>query len=61
MFVFLMNELQLPWGFVPGDHDFEADADSKIMLKLEAMDKLSAAKENHYKLFKHDMFHQFTY
>lgn len=56
-----MNELQLPWGFVPGDHDFEADANQSTMLQLEAMDNLSASKENHYKLFKQDMFHQFTY
>lgn len=61
MFVFLMNEINVPWGFVPGDHDFEADADQFMMLQLEAMDKLSATKENHYKLFGQEMFHQFTY
>jgi 3',5'-cyclic AMP phosphodiesterase CpdA len=27
MFVFMINEMQIPWAFVPGDRDFEADAD----------------------------------
>ena len=27
IFAGMMKTLNVPWGFVPGDHDFEADAD----------------------------------
>jgi predicted MPP superfamily phosphohydrolase len=27
LFVFMINEMSIPWAFVPGDRDFEADAD----------------------------------
>jgi predicted phosphodiesterase len=61
MFVFMINELQIPWAFVPGDHDFEADADQDKMMLLEDMDQLSASRHNDWKHFGVNMYHQFTY
>ena len=26
-FMYMMNELEIPWAFVPGGRDFEADVD----------------------------------
>jgi hypothetical protein len=52
-----MKELNIPWGFVPGDHDYEADADEEIMMNTFNKYPLSTSFKNDFKLYSHRMYH----
>jgi len=50
-FAMKMKELNIAWGFVPGDHDYEADADEEIMMNTLNKYTHSTAHKNNYKLY----------
>ena len=52
----LTNE-QVPWGIVPGFHDYEADLNSQNMLEIEAQQRYSASLPNYYHMFDRKMHH----
>lgn len=52
---------EIPFGFVPGYHDFSADADQDQMLDIAKSHDLSAAQYNSYRHDGNAMTHQFTY
>lgn len=56
-----MKELNIAWGFVPGDHDYEADADEEMMMNTFNRYAHSTAFKNDYKHYSHPLYHQFTY
>lgn len=56
-----LKSLDIPWGIVPGYHDFEADASPKHMMDIEAQEKYSTSLPNFYDHYGKEMYHQFTY
>ena len=50
-----LGHIHIPWGFVPGYHDYEADIDEQRMLELESIHKLSVSRKNDYKHNGHDL------
>jgi len=56
-----LNELQVPYGIVPGYHDFEAGIDSKAMLEIEARHRYAVSLPNYFMFNNTPMIHEFTY
>ena len=56
-----LTNLEVPWGMVPGYHDFEADIGAHAMQELEGKKKYAASMPNFYDYYGHKMYHQFTY
>lgn len=52
---------KIPYGIVPGYHDFEADANQTMMQDEEAKWKYAASLPNFYEHYGKPMHHQFTY
>jgi len=53
----LLGELQVPYGLVPGFHDFEADLNSKQMLEVEGKFKYAASVPNFFDYYGHQVLH----
>lgn len=56
-----MAENGIPWGLVPGYHDYEALDDDNFMLEEEDKHNLAMSEYNQFMFHGHEMYHQFTY
>ena len=61
MVAHVLEELQVPYGIVPGYHDFEADIISSSMLDIEAKKKYAVSVPNFFEYFGNRVLHEFTY
>ena len=52
---------EIPFGFVPGFHDFEADADQDAMMDMCRDIDYCVGKYNPYQHIGRNLHHQFTY
>ena len=52
-----LASLQVPWGLVPGFHDFETDLNSDGMMALEQKQKYAASMPNYADYYGKDMYH----
>ena len=57
----ILDTEQIPYGIVPGYHDFEADVDQEKMMELVLAAPYSVTRYNSYQHNGRDMHHQFTY
>jgi len=53
MLAHTLEELQIPYGIVPGYHDFEADISSDAMLEIEGKYRYAASLPNFYDYYGH--------
>ena len=52
-----LANLKVPWGLVPGFHDFETNINSQDMLELEQKQKFAASMPNYYEFYGKPMQH----
>jgi len=55
------EKYQVPFGIVPGYHDFEGDINAHQMLEFVSKNRYSASLPNHYDYYGSEMHHQFTF
>jgi len=60
-FYTIMEANEIPFGFVPGYTDFEADVDQDAMMDLAKQHDYCVAKYNPYQHNGRNLHHQFTY
>lgn len=56
-----LSSYKIPWAFVPGYHDFEADINVYDMLKAQTSFEYSMSLPNFYEHYGSEIYHQFTF
>ena len=51
----------IPWAWVPGPHDWEAEVNGLIMMHLVSQEEYDMAKYNRFKWEGRELKHPFTY
>ena len=60
-FFHIMNSYDIPWGFVPGFHDYETGWNNEAMERVIKLSELHTEVENKFQYLGHDIAHGFNF